>query len=181
MPAREINLNPFKDQIISCFDDSMSSEEITEHLANNYNIVCTDRTIERRLKGWGVAKRPRVLETAALRLKIVTMFYMNFPDPIIVRALNQEGYSISLWQVVRIRKDQGCKRRLTAYERVEADSQLWEIVQAELDKGEIEGYGKELLIKYFRTKGVNTTWYCILLVFILQVPNISLGILCSLL
>jgi hypothetical protein len=50
MPAREINLNPFKDQVISCFDDGMSSEEITEHLANNYNIVCTDCTIRQRLK-----------------------------------------------------------------------------------------------------------------------------------
>ena len=88
---------------------------------------------------------------------------MNFPDPIIVRALNQEGYSIGLTQVVRIRKSQGCKRRLTVWEREEADSKLWEIVQVELDKGEIEGYGKELLIKYFRTKGVNTTRYCILL------------------
>jgi hypothetical protein len=85
------------------------------------------------------------------------MFYMNFLDSTIVRALNQEGHLISLWQIVRIRKDQGCKRRLRAQEREEADSKLWEIVQAELDKGEIEGYGKELLIKYFCTKRVNTT------------------------
>ena len=110
MPAHEINLNPLKDYIITWFNDGMSSKEIKERLANEHNIVCTDRTIERRLKGWGITKRPRVLETAALRLKIVTMFYMNFPDPAIVRALNQEGYSISLWQIVRIRKDQGCKR-----------------------------------------------------------------------
>jgi hypothetical protein len=87
------------------------------------------------------------------------MFFMNFPDSIIVRALNQEGYPIGLTQVVQIRKSQGCKRRLALLEREEADSQLWEIVQAELDKGEIEGYSKELLIKYFCTKGVNTTWY----------------------
>jgi len=44
------------------------------------------------------------------------------------------------------------------WEQAEADSKLWEIVQAELDKGEIEGYSKELLIKYFCTKGVNTSW-----------------------
>jgi hypothetical protein len=88
---------------------------------------------------------------------------MNFPDPIIVRALNQEGYPIGLTQVVRIQKSQDCKRRLTVWERAEADSKLWEIVQAELDKGEIKGYGKELLVKYFCTKGVNTSRYCILL------------------
>jgi len=50
MPAREINLNPFKDYIIAWFDDGMSSEEITERLANNHNIVCTNRTIKWRLK-----------------------------------------------------------------------------------------------------------------------------------
>ena len=32
------------------------------------------------------------------------MFFMNFPDLIIVCALNQEGYSIGLTQVVQIRK-----------------------------------------------------------------------------
>jgi hypothetical protein len=49
---------------------------------------------------------------------------------------------------------------MTAWERVEANSELWHIVQEELDKGTIEGYGKELLQKYFRMKGLNTTRYC---------------------
>jgi hypothetical protein len=30
------------------------------------------------------------------------MFFMNFPDPIIVHALNQEGYLIGFTQVVQI-------------------------------------------------------------------------------
>jgi hypothetical protein len=50
MPAHEINLSPFKDCIISWFYDDLSSKEIAERLANNHNIVCTDCTIERRLK-----------------------------------------------------------------------------------------------------------------------------------
>jgi hypothetical protein len=50
MPTHEINLNPFKDHIISWFNDDMSYEEITERLANDHNIVCTDRTIRRRLR-----------------------------------------------------------------------------------------------------------------------------------
>jgi hypothetical protein len=81
-------------------------------------------TIRRRLKAWGIAKQPRVLETAALCLKIVTMFYMNFLDSTIVRALNQEGHLISLWQIVQIQKDQGCKQRLRAQEQEEANSKL---------------------------------------------------------
>ena len=66
----------------------MSSKDIAERLANDHHIVCTNRTIKWRLKMWGVQKRSQVLETAALHLKIVTMFFMNFPNPIIVRALN---------------------------------------------------------------------------------------------
>ena len=50
MPVPEINLNPFKDYIISWFYNNVSSKEITERLANDYSIICTDRTIKQRLK-----------------------------------------------------------------------------------------------------------------------------------
>jgi hypothetical protein len=50
MPIPEINLNPFKDYIISWFHNDVSSKEIAEYLANDHSIVCTDRTIKRRLK-----------------------------------------------------------------------------------------------------------------------------------
>jgi hypothetical protein len=50
MLPHEINLNPFKDYIISWFNNDMSSKEISERLANNHNIVCTDRIIKQRLK-----------------------------------------------------------------------------------------------------------------------------------
>jgi len=96
MPAHEINLNPYKDRIISWFYDDLSSKEIVERLANDHNVVCTNCTIKRYLKIWGITKWSRVVETTALRLKIVTMFFMNFPDLIIKHALNQEGYPIGL-------------------------------------------------------------------------------------
>jgi hypothetical protein len=57
MPAQEINLNPFKDDIVSWFNDDMSFQDIAERLANDHNIVCTGRTIRRRLGLWGLKKR----------------------------------------------------------------------------------------------------------------------------
>src|SRR2546423_8308852 len=159
MPKPQINLKPFKGLITTWFNDDLSSDDIAKRLADEHSIVCTARTIERRLKEWGVTKRVRIQETAGLRLKFASMYYMNFPDDIIVRALNEEGYQIGKTSVVRIRKAQGCKRWMTAWEREEANSELWSIVKEELDKGTIEGYGKELLQKYFRTNGLNTTRY----------------------
>jgi hypothetical protein len=159
MPTPTIDLKPFQALITTWFNDDIPSNDIAKRLADEHGVNCTSRTIERRLKEWGVTKRVRIQETAALRLKIASMFYMNFSDDIIVRALNEEGHRIGKTTVVRIRKAQGCKRWMTAWEREEANLELWNIVKEELDKGSIEGYGKELLQKYFRTKGLNTTRY----------------------
>ena len=84
----------------------------------------TQYTLAWKLKEWGIAKQIRIQETAALRLKIASMYYMNFPDDIIVRALNEEGYHIRKTNVVRIRKAQGCKRKLTVWKWLEATSRL---------------------------------------------------------
>jgi hypothetical protein len=100
-----------------------------------------------------------VKETAVLRIKIANMFYMNFSDDIIVRSLRQEGYTIGKTTVEQIHIAQGCKRQITVWERAEANEKLWNIVKKELDKGTIEGYRKELLQKYFCTKGHATSRY----------------------
>jgi hypothetical protein len=70
MLAHQINLNLFKDQITSLFNDNLSAREIAERISSNHNITCTTRTIERRCKVWGFQKRSRIEETAALRLKL---------------------------------------------------------------------------------------------------------------
>jgi hypothetical protein len=50
MPVPEIDLNLYKDRIISWFYDDVSSKEITERLANDHDVLYTDCTIKRRLK-----------------------------------------------------------------------------------------------------------------------------------
>ena len=46
---------------------------------------------------------------------------------------------------------------MSVWEQAEANQKLWDIVKEELDKGTIEGYEKELLQKYFCTKGYATS------------------------
>jgi hypothetical protein len=159
MPTPTIDLQPYKGVITNWFHENVTTDDIAKKLAIDYNIVCTARTIRRRLNEWGTTKRVRVKETAALRIKIANMFYMNFSDDIIVRSLRQEGYIIGKTTVERIRVAQGCKRQMTVWERAEADKMLWDIVKKELDNGTIKGYRKELLQKYFCTKGHVTSRY----------------------
>jgi hypothetical protein len=159
MPRPTLNLQPFKGLITTWFHDGLTSEDIAKKLTDEYNAPYATRTIKRCLSEWGTAKRVRAKETAALRIQIANMFYMNFSDNIIVRALRQDGHEIGLTTVVRIRKAQGCKRWMSVWERAEANQKLWDIVKEELDKRTIEGYRKELLQKYFRTKGHATSRY----------------------
>jgi Clr5 domain len=113
MPTPTIDLKPFQGLITTWFHNDLSAHDIAKRLAEEHSVVCTGRTIERRLREWNVTKQACVIETVALRLKIASMFYMNFPDDMIVRALNEEGCPIGKTAVVQIRRAQGCKRRLT--------------------------------------------------------------------
>ena len=104
MPRPTIDLQPYKGVITSWFHEGLSASNISKRLSDEYDVVCTYRTIERRLHNWGTTKRVRVKETAALRIKIANMFYLNFLDYIIVRSLQQKGYTIGKTTVERIRK-----------------------------------------------------------------------------
>jgi hypothetical protein len=114
MPTPTIDLKPFQALITTWFNDDIPTNDIAKRLANEHGVNCTSHTIERRLKEWGVTKQVRIQETIALRLKIASMFYMNFPNDIIIRTLNEEGHCIRKTTIARIQKAQGCKRWMTA-------------------------------------------------------------------
>lgn len=161
MPAHVIQLNQFKDQILEWRTAKKNPKEIRHLLKEQYNFECTIRTIERRLQTWDSRVRIIVKETPALRLEIAALFQFQFDDATILRILQEKGFQIGLTSLVRIRLSLGLRRRLSVWERDEANEQLWSIVQAELDKGEIEGYGIRLLYTWFRTKGYDVARYSI--------------------
>ena len=85
------------------------------------------------------------------------MFFMSrFTNDKIILALNSERSKdncVNKRTVVRICKSQGLVRRISAWDRQEANKKLWDIVQQELDTRAIEGYGKGLLYIYFKCLG----------------------------
>ena len=167
MVKTQIDLGPYKAQIIIWFqDENKTADEIVELLRSSYDKMVALRTIQRRLKDWGITKRTRAENIAALRARIAYMFcILGFTDIEMLHALKEEGHQIKKTSLVRIRREQRLWRRLSVFDRAALEEQLREAIQEELDKGSIEGYGRGLLYTHFRTIGFIATRFEIIFLF----------------
>ena len=157
MPRQTIDLNSFKDQIQQWYlIDHVTTQALCDRVAE-HDVFCSRRTMERKLSSWGFFQREHSRITPSIRLLIAILFQSSYNDALIVRFLQKEGIYITEWKVQEVRRGLGLLRRMSVNQRQQAHDQLVEIVQAELDSGMIEGYGKELLQKWFRMKGVITS------------------------
>jgi transposase len=164
-----INLTLYKAQIISWFqDDDKTLNAIATLLQSSYDITTTTKTVQRRLKDWGISKRTRVHITSTLQARIAYFFcILGFTDKEIVHALQCEGVRIEHSAVVRVRRQLGLWRRLSIFDRQGLEEQLREAIKVELDKGVIESYGKGLLYTHFRTSGFIATRYIYIFLLLL--------------
>ena len=154
MPRPVVDLELYKDFIIESYQESCTIDEICEKLHEDYDIKLSSRTLRRRLQDWDIVKIVHTKDSSQLRLRIATLFLECYlDDGEILDLLREEQYKISETGLVRIRKSMGLTRRLPIEKRQEADERLRELVQLELAKGEIIGYGRELLYTHFRAQG----------------------------
>ena len=160
-----VDLSQYKAQIITWFqDENKTAQEIVQLLRESYDATVALRTIQRRLKDWGITKRTRAENTATLRARIAYMFcILGFTDNEMLHALKEEGHRIEKTSLVRIRREQRLWRRLSVFDRAALEEQLREAIQEELDKGSIEGYRRGLLYTHFRTIGFIATRFEIIL------------------
>jgi len=86
---------------------------------------------------------------------------MNCSDDEMVTELQYCGYNINKTQVTRLRKEIGLRRRMGVFERQERDTQLFQVLQEELNDGRIKGYGRRLLYDYFKKNGQLVTRYLV--------------------
>ena len=153
---KAIDLSRYKKIIISRFEDDISAESIAEYLWQTYHLKVTEKTIRRRLREWGIGRRNFLEDTPELRARIAGLYYnFCFSDKEIINVLEREGYPITSWNLSSLRRKIGLKRKVDSLNREEADETLFEAVQKELDKGDIEGLGRGHLYTYFRMHGHN--------------------------
>jgi Clr5 domain len=155
MPRPSIDLGSYKAEIISLFRCDHSADSIAKILHDKYNLQITDRTIRSRLQEWGIRKRNRTISSDPIlhrRIKIL-FFQVGLEEKEMLQILQAEGFEITARTLRRLRSRLGLRRRTKP---IEAQLQVEEVIreiQSELDKGTIEGYGKEFLHRHFRSKG----------------------------
>ncbi|KAJ5754268.1 hypothetical protein N7533_003811 [Penicillium manginii] len=113
MPRQQINLEPYRDEIIALFQHGISSDSISRTLESRYNIQVKERTIQSRLRKWGIRKRSRTTTAdEALHARIKVLFVQDrLTDKAMLKLLRQDGYDISERTLRRLRFQLGLHAR----------------------------------------------------------------------
>jgi len=148
------DLSPFQDEILELVNEGYTYMYIKSHLEYQHGVRVGLRTLERQCSRWGVQKKRKPVDSRELRDRISTLFKEGcFTDKKIMRTLNLEGVSIHKKTLQRIRRDMGLYQRISPFNQEETNARLTEVVQEELNRGYIEGFGRGYLQAYFRDKG----------------------------
>ena len=106
------------------------------------------------MKSWILGTHVITSDTAGLRLRIIALTYEScFNDADTLHALVQEGFTIAPRALQRIRKSMGIYKRVSVFNKAEADAEAERLVRQELDSGVIDGFGRGQLFYHFRTQG----------------------------
>lgn len=113
MPRQQINLEPYRDEIITLFQHGISSDSISRTLESRYNIQVKERTIQSRLRKWGIRKRSRTTTAdEVLHARIKVLFIQDrLTDKAMLKLLRQDGYDISERTLRRLRFQLGLHAR----------------------------------------------------------------------
>jgi hypothetical protein len=99
------------------------------------------------MKKWNVSRRyPEEVEDF-IKLRVQWFFFeYNLEDSEILECLKKDGIYIGKWTLVRLRFELGLKRRIRGAEaKAAADLLVRGILEEELKKGVVDGYGRQYL------------------------------------
>lgn len=155
MVRTQIDLSPYKDEIVDLFNQQETSEVICTKVAQRYSINISHSTPTRRLRDWGLRRLPsNTADNQALCDRIRFLVCDNLSDKEILPILHHEGFKVASITLKRLRQQLGLRLRTNdPRARALQEQQIKEVVQQEIQDGKIEGFGRGLLHTYLRQKG----------------------------
>lgn len=126
MPRQQINLEPYRDDIIALYHHGISSDSISRTLESCHNIQVKERTIQSRLRKWGIRKRHRTTTgDEALHARIKMLFIQDrLTDKAMLNMLQKEGYGISERTLRRLRFKLGLHARASEQHQEQEQQQM---------------------------------------------------------
>jgi len=127
------------------------------YLLEEHNVSVTGRTIKRRFRDWNIKKiqaAPEMTDELCNRVRV--LFYeVGLEDRDMLYVLKREGYNITKWNLIQLRFRLDLRRRVgsSEEEQAHADTVIHQLISDEVQKGQIEGYGRGLLYTHFRQQG----------------------------
>ena len=150
MPRPALDLDFYKEKIISLFQTEHTSKDIANHLSQRENVNINYHTIQCHLQEWGISKWVKTENSSQLHEQIAVLFYeCCLKDKEMLDVLHQEGYQLEKWALVQIQKQLNLIQQISIPNREESDTWLLKIVQKELDKSIIMKYEQGHLHTYF--------------------------------
>ncbi|KAF2090609.1 hypothetical protein K490DRAFT_53594 [Saccharata proteae CBS 121410] len=154
MGRKPTDLEPWKETIRKMIkEDNLRRQDVLEWLQEK-GVDIHERTLNNRLRDWGIHKHVKSDDTPELRARIKQLFFSTQnTEEVILGILHAEGWTIEQRRLSRIRHDLGLFRALTREDRAnieEEDKKVMATIQTEIDKGEITSYTRDGLYEYFR-------------------------------
>ena len=152
---RPTKLSPeLEEELVAMYLDRdlpTSINDLVQYCATQ-TIVVSRRTICTMLAKYEARHHHTRVDTPELRIRIAALFFQeSLPDDLILEVLTAEGWQLSFTWFVQLRKRIGIRRRISWQEAEERHEEFRSIIMAELDRGEINNYGRTMLYAHFRS------------------------------
>jgi len=154
----KVNLELFRQDLTDLYTkDGLSIDELVQYLNEWHSVSIHKSTLKRRLKDWEVRRRlAPIKDPDYLHERIqFLVFRKNLNDEELLQVLQKEGFQVHHRTLVRNRLRLGIRRRRDdeGEEKAEYEQFVRRLLEEELKKGVISGYGKGFIQSHFRQKG----------------------------
>lgn len=184
-PRKEIE--EYQEELVAKFYDGATFEDLKDWLQHTYDVSCNSRTLKRRLKDWGIAKRVFLSEEEQDRLRNLIEVWIglyDLKDHEILKAFQKPyirarwgvSHEVTAWHIVKLRKNLGMRRLRSRTETEAIRAHIEQILVHGFQYDGIHLYGRGFLLSYLKNNGhmfsklVLTRMFC-------RSSNHSLGIL----
>lgn len=124
------DMDEFQQEILTLFKEGRTANEIVEYLSTEYNFQIGRRTIQRRLKEWGVSRRIVTRNDKNLESQVKKLFNeFIMTDQEMQHALQKQGFNIGLRGLRHLRRRLGLRRRSSPAQFAEIEDGIRSAVQ----------------------------------------------------